>query len=182
MHTGESLYRVFEQLLRSKPLPVNGWDFVQKHCSRVECIARAGMTRGIHENREAGPDDHRWSIRCDARDSHPKQNRDAIRGAIHILLRDRFNISMKDIPAEALTELELRLEQLMPGDGEYVPFAEQCGATPLLALAPRRLPSVASVRPKHPSERSLERCALTITQFHGELGANLRYEILRYGQ
>lgn len=140
------------------------------------------MTPGLRENREAGPNDHRWTIRVDARDTDPKRNRDAIRFGIRILLRDRFDISIRDITTDALIELELRLEELMLGDGYYVPFSEECGR-PLLTLA--RLPvgmSVVSVRPKHPSERRLERHARAFAELDGVLGAEVRHEILGYCQ
>jgi hypothetical protein len=176
MHTAESLFGIFEPLLQTKRLPVNGWDFIRLHCSRVICVSRAGMKPGLHENRDAEDDEHRWSLRFDSRDSYPQRNRAAIRGAIHILLHDRFGISLKDIPSEALAELELRLEVLMLGDGSYVPFAELCDVAPSLALA-RALPlSVARVRfirPKHPSERHLERHAVALAKMHGVLRAEL---------
>lgn len=177
MHTAESLFREFEKLLLTKPLPVSGWHFVHVHCRHVECLTRAGMQPGLRPHPKAGADGYRWLMCFDARDTHPKRNRDAIRFGVKVLLHDRFHIPCRDIPFEALTELELRLEVLMLGDGEYVPFAEECGITPLLALAsglPLAIASVTAIRrPKHPSERQLERHAVTIAKMYGVFRAEL---------
>jgi hypothetical protein len=177
MHTGESLIRLFEQLLRSKPLPLNGWDFVHVHCSHVACVTRGGMTPKLIPNREAGPGELRWTLRFDSNDTYPKRNRDAIRFGIRVLLRDHFDIEFRDIPCEALVELEQRLEELMLGDGIYVPFAEECNVTPLLALA-RALPSATPIRSvEYARDRSFERSGLAITELHRILSAKLRHQV-----
>lgn len=185
MHTGESLVGLFEQLLRSKPLPLNGWDFVRVHCTQVVCMTRAGMTPKLIPNREAEAGEKRWTMRFDSYDTHPKRNRDAIRFGIIVLLHDHFGISLRDIPSAALAELESRLEELMLGDGAYVPFAEQCSASSSLALA-RVLPTtVVAIRPartENASERSFQRGRFTTAELHCIFSTEVSNKVLRYGQ
>lgn len=203
MHTADTLFRAFETVLQSKPLPVSGFHFVRLHCSGVECTQRAGMQPELRRCHDADPNGHRWTMHFDARDTHPKRNRDALRWGVRVLVDDgRFDrddgpfariAAYRDIPSEALRALILELEALMPGDGEYVPFAEHCEATPLalvqhesLALA-RELPlsvlaAVIPIRPEHPSERSLERYIRVLAEADRELRAELRQEVWRYSQ